>query len=62
MKLNNKIAIAGVIVAIISIVVTFSSNKKEKLTKLIESNTMHQTTHGNGSPIINTEKDVNINY
>jgi len=62
MKLNNKIAIAGVIVAIISIVVTFSSDKKEKPTKLIESNTTHQTTHGNQSPIINTEKDVIINY
>ena len=62
MKLSDKIAIASVIVAIVSIVVTFTNEKKEKPTNFVESNSTHQTTYGKQSPIINTEKDVNINY
>lgn len=62
MKLNDKIAIAGVLVAIISILVTFMIDTKEKAISTTETNTTNQITHGSQSPIINTDRDVNVNY
>ena len=60
MKLSDKIAISGVIVAIISIVITFIKDK-ENSNKALETNSTSQITYGNQSPnIINNKGNINV--
>lgn len=60
MKTSDKIALAGVIVAIISLTVVTTqeknSNDKVNITPILQS------TKGNHSPIVNSQESVNISY
>ena len=65
-KILKSTIISGIVISVLLIAYLYTSvYQKEVIIKeklIIESNATHQTTYGNNSPIINTEKDVNINY